>query len=326
MEKVRRPGVLARAVAVVSAAWLAGLVGGAGEGGGPFVLPTPDGKWSVPPGTSAGRRPVTPGTVEIRGVGVFSFDPAAVGTFRPDLFREGHLSVFDVLVHVAAREGIPLEYVWDETTATHAVVSLNGLAGWWYDTQYAGGEIERTTVRMDQFPVKDGMRIRLYLDRPERLAAIEQSFREEVRRRDGNGGLVVVPEVTIRGPRWMLVVRDLLVEPTGGRADVFQSGVVTALDVLLALGREGVVSSLTLVWHDHLDGADQFYAFMVHGLLAGEDEASPSPGCALVHQTGSAVLDGFLAPHGHGSSHVHLTADLEALVSPEFVRWSWLCP
>ncbi len=323
MAKVGRWRRVAHAAAV-SVVLLAGFLGWAGEGE-ELLLPTDEGSWSIPAGIYAGRLPTAGGTVEIRGVGVLSFDPAAVRTSRPDLFTEGHFSVFDVLVHLAERGEIALEHRWDDDTATHAIVSLNGLSGWWYDARYAGGEFERPALRMDHFPVKDGMRIRLYLEAPERLAAIEESFRAEVERRTANGGRVIVPEVTIRGPRWTLVARDVVVEPTGVRPDVFQPGIVTALDVLLALGRDGVVSSLKLVWHDRLDGADHVDSFMVHALLAGAYEAPATKGCMLAHQTGSSVLEGFIIPHGHASSHVHLTADLEALVSPEYVRWTWLC-
>jgi len=322
--RVRRTSAVRQAVVGASLAVLAAVVGWA-EGGRKLLLPASDGTWSVPAEMVTGRRPTSGGTVEIRGVGVLSFDPGAVRTLRPDLFREGHFSVFDVVVHLAERGDIALEYVWEADAATHAIVSLNGRSGWWYEARYAGGEFERPVARMDHFPVKDGMRIRLYLEQPDRLAAIRQSFREEVARRTSNGGAVVVPEVAIRGPRWSLVARDVRVDPTGTRGDVFQPGVVTALDVLLALGRVGVLSSLELVWHDRLGGADYVDSLMVHGLAGGGYEAPATEGCMFVHQTGSRALEGFLVPHGHGSSHVHLGADLEAIVSPEYVRWTWLC-
>ncbi len=316
-----------RVVHVAAAVPVALLAHTLGWGGGGDVLFLPDaaGGWTVPPGMYAGRAPTAPGTVEIRGVRTLSFDPAAVRTSRPDLFLEGNFSVFDVLVHLAERGDIALEYVWSDAAATHEIVSLNGLSGWWYDAAYAGGEFERPVVRMDHFPVKDGMRIRLYLDQPERLAAIEQSFREEVARREANGGAVIIPEVMIRGPRWTLVTRDVVVEPTGIRSDVFRPDAVTAFDVLLALGRDGAISSVKLVWHDRLDDADHVDSFMVHALLGGGHEAPATEGCMFAHQTGSGVIEGFLVPHDHGTPHVHLSADLEALVSPEYVRWTWVC-
>jgi len=317
----RKIGRVAHAVlAVVVAGFL-----GWGEGGDGLLLPDAAGHWSVPVGIYAGRVPTTEGIVEVRGVGALSFDPAHVQTLRPDLFVEGHFSVFDVLVHLAGRGDIQLEYAWDKAAATHWISSLNGLSGWWYDARYAGGEYERPVVRMDHFPVKDGMSIRLYLEQPDRLAAIRQSFRNEVERRAANGGVVIIPEVTVRGPRWTLVARDVIVVPSGTRPDVFRPGVVTALDVLLALGRAGVLTSVKLVWHDRLDNADPVDGFMVHALRAGGHEAPATEGCMFAHQTGSDVLEGFIVPHGHGASHIHLSADLEPLVSPERVRWTWLC-
>lgn len=299
-------------------------LGLAGEGE-ELVLPDAGGNWSLPSQVYVGRIPAAEGTVDIRGLGTLRYDPAQVETLRPDLFADGHFSVFDVLVHLAERGDLPLEYAWDEAAATHWITSLNRLTGWWYDARYAGGEFERPVLRMDSFPVKDGMTLRLYLEQPNRLAAIRQSFGDEVRRRNADGGRVIIPEVTVRGPRWTLVAHDVAVEPTGTRLDVFRPGVVTALDVLLALGRDGLISSLKLVWHDRLDDADYVDSFMVHALLAGQYEAPATKGCMLAHQTGSNVLEGFIVPHDHALSHVHLTADLEALVSPEYVRWTWLC-
>ncbi len=317
----RKIGRIALAMlAVVSAGFLGGS-----EGGDGVLLPDASGQWSIPGGIYAGRAPTAPGMVEIRGVRALSFDPAHIQTLRPDLFMEGYFSVFDVLVYLAERGDIQLAYVWDRAAATHRILSLNGLSGWWYDARYAGGEYERPVVRMDHFPVKDGMSIRLYLEQPDRLTAIHQSFRNEVKRRAANGGVVIIPEVTIRGPRWTLVAHDVIVAPTGTRSDVFRPGVVTALDVLLALGRDGVLTSVKLVWHDRLEDSDHVDSFMVHALRGGGHEALATDGCMFAHQTGSDVLEGFIVPHGHGSSHIHLSADLEPLVSPEHVRWTWLC-
>ncbi len=313
----------ARAGVVVAMLWVA-FLGLAGEGED-VLLPDAEGSWLVSSQMYGGRIPSAEGTVDIRGLGSLTYDPAEVRTLRPDLFADGHFSVFDVLVHLAERGDIALEYVWSDAAATREIVSLNGLSGWWYDAAYAGGEFERPVVRMDHFPVKDGMRIRLYLEQPNRLAAIEQSFREEVERRAANGGVVIVPEVTLRGPRWTLVAHDVVVEPTGARSDVFSPDVVTVLDVLLALGRDGAISSVKLVWHDRLDDADPVDSFMVHALFAGAYEAPATEGCMFAHQTGSGVIEGFLVPHDHGTSHVYLSADLEALVSPEYVRWTWVC-
>jgi len=314
-----------RSVAAVLAAVVIGYLGRGGQAD-EFLLPDAEGRWSVPSVLVVGRVPANQGTVEIRGAGVLSFDPAGVRTLRPDLFAEGHFSVFDVLVVLAELGHLDLEYAWDEASATHGIVSLNGLSGWWYDARYEGGQFERTVVRMDHYPVKDGMSIRVYLEQPDRLAAIRRSFREEVERRNANGGRVILPEVTLHGPRWTLVAYDVIVEPTGTRSDVLRPEVVTVLDVLLALGRDGVLSSLKLVWHDRLDDADHVDSFMVHALQGGGYETSATKGCMFAHQAGSRGLEGFIVPHSHESSHVHLSADLHALVSPEYVRWTWLCP
>jgi len=178
-----------------------------------ITLPHEDTGWSLAGLLPEISPPEEGGRVEIRGVGTFEFAPTEIRRTRPDLFREGHFSVFDAVVHVVEREGIELTYRYDETAATHLILALNGLQGWWYDAHYSGGRFERTAVRMDHFPVQEGMRVRLYLEQPERHAAIHESFRDEVNRRDATGGGVVIPEVVIRGARATTVMREVAVEP-----------------------------------------------------------------------------------------------------------------
>jgi hypothetical protein len=33
----------------------------------------------------------------------------------------------------------------------------------------------------------------------------------------------------------------------------------------------------------------------------------------------------YLPPHGHKTSHIHLTSDLKVLTSPEYVEFLWTC-
>ena len=49
-----------------------------------------------------------------------------VETIRPDLFKSGHFSMFDILVHLNKQNQIDLEYHFDESMNTHIIDSING--------------------------------------------------------------------------------------------------------------------------------------------------------------------------------------------------------
>ena len=299
-------------------------IGATGEDAGSALLPLA-GRWTPPAGVHAGRPPSNKGTVEIRGLGTFEFDPPQIQALRKDLFRPGHFSVFDVLASLAKAGTIPMEYSYDESLGTYVIESLNGKSGWWYDAHYAGGAFERPVVRMDEYPVKDGMAIQLYLESPDRLAAITQDFAEQVARLRSNGGRVVVPKVTVRSPRATLTFNDVGVTAHNVRSDVFQTGVITVLDVLLSLGEQGRLSSLELAWRDRMENADPVDNYFVDQVRTEDYSTEAAGDCTYVHEVGSEALMGFLAPHGHATSHVHLTADVEVLTSPEYVEFLWAC-
>ncbi|HUT64918.1 MAG TPA: hypothetical protein VMZ05_02080 [Spirochaetota bacterium] len=84
------------------------------------------------------------GRVTIKPFGDFDFDPAEVSSVRNDIFRDGHFSVFDVLVHLSEREIIDLEYHFDDRMNTHVIGSINGETNYWYTAYYDGGG-RRTT-------------------------------------------------------------------------------------------------------------------------------------------------------------------------------------
>lgn len=299
-------------------------IGATAEDAGSGLLPSA-GSWAPRAGAHVGRPPSNKGTVEIRGLGTFGFDPTQIQTLRKDVFRPGHFSVFDVLATLSKAGTIPMEYTYDETLGTYVILSLNGKSGWWYDAHYAGGAFERPVVRMDEYPVKDGMAIQLYLESPDRLAAIYKDFGEQVARLKSNGGRVVLPKVTVRSPQATLAFNDVTVTAHNVRADVFQAGVITVLDVLLSLGEQGRLSSVELTWRDRMENADPVDNYFVDGIQAEGYAIEAAGVCTYVHEVGSEALMGFLAPHGHTTSHVHLAADVEVLTSPEYVEFLWAC-
>ena len=297
---------------------------GSGDNGEAVMLAGEAANWAVPSGSYSDPGPTEGGTLEIRGVGTFRYEFAGMAASRPDLFAEGRFSAFDALAQVAARGEVDLEYAYDEDQATYVVQSINGLDGWWYDVRLPGGALERTALRMDSYPVKDDALVYLYIEDPSRLAAIQTSFRNEVARRTSGAGQVVVPTVTIKGPRSAVTFRDVLVTSHGVRPDVFRAGAITALDVLLSLGEQGLIDGLELTWHAMLDGT-MVNHYMVDWIslpdVLGEKDAS----CGYMDEAATEGLRGFLTPHSHATTEIHLSSDLEILVAPEYVEWQWLC-
>jgi hypothetical protein len=298
---------------------------GASESETSYVLPN-QGQWALPTGVHVGRAPSATIEVEIRGTGILTVDPSLVTQRRPDVFRPGHLSVFDLVAHLAEQGAIQATYRFDPSLNTYVIESLNDRAGWWYDAHYPSGRFERTTVRMDHYPVKDGMKVLLYLERPDRLGAIHTSFRDEVARLAANGGRVVIPEVVIRARRETLTFRDVPVTARDARGDVFQPGVVTALDVLLSLGELGHLSGLRLTWRTRVGETELVESYSVSWIAGADFSVEAVSPCVFVYSVGSEILVPFVPPHGHMPGQVHLALDLHALTSPEHVWWSWVCP
>jgi len=282
--------------------------------------------WSVPAiPTDAARSPSVTGIIEIRGAGNLTFDPWEIEPLRDDLFAPGHFSVFDVLVDLSARGEITLAYHYDHELQTHVIDNLNGLEGWWYDAHYEGGTFDRTALRMDTFPVKDGMSITLFLEDPERLSAIEHHFRDEVTRLAENKGILIIPEIILRSAAQELAFYDIEVISHDVRPDVFQPGALTALDVLLSLGEMGHLDELGLEFRDAQPDIEVVDGYFVVAISADGFLPEETGACVLTQQISGSIIAEHLKAHTHTTSHIHLTGDLEALVSPESIEWLWVC-
>jgi hypothetical protein len=284
-----------------------------------FFLPDPQAGWAVPDGAPVGRKPTAEIRVTVTGVGTFSVDPRAARTLRPDIFQEGHLSVFDLVAHLGETGKIDLVYRYDAEMATHVIETVNGQSGWWYEAHYAGGRFESNQVRMDTYPIKDGTQVRLVREDAARLAAIQASFVREGERRRANGGRVVLPQVTIRGPRWNLAFRDVEVRAHGVRSDLFRLDVITALDVLLSLGEQGLLSALKLTWYAGFDRATPVDSYFVELISGNGHSAEAFDRCGFVYVVGDLAL------RGTRGASVHVPADARPIVSPEYMEWSWRC-
>jgi hypothetical protein len=264
-------------------------------------------------GQISDTQPRLPGRISIQSVGNFDFDPGAIATTRDDVFRDGFFSVFDILVHLDQRNRIDLEYHFDPRLDTHVIDSLNGEPNWWYRTFYDGGWSENNVFRMDLFPYKDRMQIRIFPQRVQRLEQLYDLFREQVSEKRRNRGTVVVREVIIRGPTARLRFENVEVHPHNLRADLFQEGVVTAVDVIMSLGDRGLLS-YDLQWHESIGEARIVQNYYVERINEDRTEMR----CGFVYEAGA------LAYRGRGN-HIHLPPDSRVIHAPEYLEFFWIC-
>ncbi len=280
-----------------------------------YLLPTQDGKWS-PPVQQNGRKPKGVGKVRLEDLGEFSFNAGPVKTLRSDIFQPGHFSVFDVLVHLSEKGDIKMDYHFDGNMDTHIIDAINGETHWWYQVKYSGGWYESNVFRMDMYPYKDGTEIRLNRQTEEYLARICRTFGDEVLRRMRNGGELILPEVVIQSSNGnVLSFTDVKVTPHNTRSDMLQPGTITALDILLSLGEQGILSNIKLTWYKSIGAADPVDSYFVEQI--DKDEAYGS--CGFVYETGPKEFSGF------AGSHIHIPLDVRVIVSPEYALWFWIC-
>lgn len=283
-------------------------------------LPDDEGQWTVPP-VYVGRTVTEPILVDIGGVGRFHVSPEGITAARTDRFQPEHFSAFDVLVRLAESEGIGLAYHYDDAMETYVLDSLDGRSGWWYEVRYSGGWMERNVQRMDEYLVKNGTQIRFYQERQSRWQGIHESFRNEVIRRDQNDGQIVIPLVVLEGPRGSRIsFENVVVTAHDTRLDLFRSGTVTALDILISLGVQGHLDGLGLTWYERILAADPVDHYFVEFIGAGDAlRAQAVGGCGFVYEVGDEAFRGF------AGAHIHIPTDARVLVSPEYAHWFWIC-
>jgi hypothetical protein len=205
-------------------------------------------------------------TVVIDGLGQFAFDTGRVETVRPDIFRTGHYSLFDVLVQLDKQGDISLEYHFDEALDTHIIDSINGKSNWWYEAKYSGGWFERSAFRMDMYLYKNGTKMRMEQRNGDFFAKLYQSFADEVTRLVKNGGEVIIPTITLGHKKY----EDVRVTPYNVRSDVLQPDVITALDVVLSLGEQGEVKKLKVTWYENIGSANPVDNYFIELIDQGD--------------------------------------------------------
>ncbi len=280
----------------------------------PRQVPTEEEPRTMPE-AHVGDVPAGTGSVDIAGLGTFSFDARAVQTLRPDVFQPGHFSLFDVLAHLGEQGEIRLESHYDEGMDTHVIDAIDGQSGWWYQAHYSRGWYEQNAFRMDMYPYKDDTQFRLGIEHEQRLADIHRTFREEIARLADHGETVVIPAFEIQAPGVSHVFHDVEVIAHDTRSDVLQPGVVTALDAVLGLAEQGKLSNVGLTWYERIGSADPVDSYWVERI----DAAQASGGCGFVYETGPRDFAGF------SGSHIHIPSDVRVTRSPEYALWFWIC-
>ena len=245
---------------------------------------------------------------------VFTFNPDDVNTTRPDIFMPGYFSVFDILVHIAEKGDIDLEYHFDDGVNTFVIDKLQGGREWWFEIYYDGGWPESNFYRMDHYPWKDGSSLTFYETTPEQVDKRHVIFRDEVRRLEENSGKVIIPNVYISGilDRWQY--DDVEVTPHNVRSDMFQPGVITAIDVILSLADTRGLN-YTVQWYESIGNARLVKNYWVESING--DGASGR--CGFVHEEGS------VNNLNRGGNHIHLPSDIKVLNSPDYAWWFYIC-
>jgi hypothetical protein len=207
-----------------------------------------------------------------------------------------------------------MEYHLDKELNTYVIDSINGENNFWYEAYYDGGWPENNVFRMDHYPVKEKMTIKIFQTSDSEINDYYSIFRNEVSRKKENNGNIIIPEVLIRSPTNNLRLRNVLVTPHNLRNDVFQNGVITAIDVIMSLSDQEKLN-YNLKWYDSIGSAEVVRDYWVEAI--NDDVAHGR--CGFVYEAGSEKFNGFRG------NHIHIPSDIRVLNSPEYVEWFWIC-
>jgi len=253
------------------------------------------------------------GRINIKDIGEFTFPVKAVETSRPDIFKPGAFSVFDILVYLDMQEQIDLAYHFSDDHDTHIIDTINGLENWWYIAYYDGGWAENNVWPMDLFPYKERMSITIRQESPEEISEIYSVISDQVAR--GGGTNIAIPEVEINGPTGTQKFNNVLVTAHDLRDDYLQDGTITAIDVIMSLGDQGLIN-YSLNWYESIGSAGVVKNYFVDGI--NDDQAAGR--CGFVYELGDRNFYGFRG------NHIHIPPDLRVIISiPQYVEFFWIC-
>jgi hypothetical protein len=259
--------------------------------------------------------PQQEGHIMIGNVGNFTFDADKIKTVRDDIFNEGFFSIFDIMVYLDDEGKIEMEYHFDESMNTYIIDSLNGMRNWWHISYYDGGWPELNVFRMDHYPYKDKMYISVSETGEDQLESYYKVFREEVERREKNGGKIIIPELRISTPgSGFLLFENVEIKSHNLRSDIFKEGAITAIDAIMTLGDEGEII-YDLNWYESIGTAGLVKDYFVDGI---NDDISIGR-CGFVYEEGSFTFAGFQG------NHIHIPSDTRLINSPEYLEFFWIC-
>ena len=260
------------------------------------------------------------GTMKVQGtIDRWDVKPDGIKTVRPDIFKPGYFSAFDVLLAACKANEVEIRYHFDEAMKTHVIDTIAGKTSWWYGIGYHGaGRPEIPAHRMDTLPYKDGLRLVVFQDTTERIAQFYAAFLAEVERSKRNGGKIIIPEVRVRTKgRGVKRFENVPVRAFNLRSDMYQHGVVTALDIPLSIAEQGKTTA-DVTWVDKIGRAtvESYYVTRI-----GEDTQEGMAG--FYYNLGENAIAG-IRIRGFGNNRVHINADLRVLCSPEYAEWRWI--
>ncbi|MHA2142082.1 MAG: hypothetical protein ACXADC_07985 [Candidatus Thorarchaeota archaeon] len=242
----------------------------------------------------------------------YGFNSQEVETIRPEIFVSGAFSVFDILVHLDTKELIEMEYHFNTSMQTHTIDSLNGKDNWWFDIAYSGGWAEGNAFRMDLYPWKEGSIVRFIRMPPIFFTKVFPGFLNEVERLEANEGEIILPEVNILGRTVSESFTNVSVTPHNLRTDIFQNGTITAIDVILSLADQGLLT-YELTWYDSIGTADIVRSYWVTKINNDEQVGT----CGWGYETGEYLMTQL--------NVIHLPSDTRVILIPEFTLWFWFC-
>jgi len=256
-------------------------------------------------------KPKTEG-ISIQLVGRFYFNPDDIETVRPYIFKNNHFSIFDVLIHLDKVGEIQMQYHFRADLNTFVIDSINGRQDWWYYAYYDGGWSENDVFRIDHYPFKQKMAITLF-QKPVGIQAIHNTYIQENIRLNNNSGSVIIPDVYIVGSNGVeLLFHNVEITAHNLRNDFFQDGVITAIDVILSMGDQGLIT-YELKWYDSI-GIAETRSYWVQSINGDESYGR----CGFVYEEGD---NDFI----NKGNHIHIPSDIRIINSPEYLTYFWIC-
>jgi hypothetical protein len=246
-------------------------------------------------------------------VGEYQYHPNNIETVRSDIFQEGHFSIFDILAHLNETGRIKMDYHFDEGKNTHIIDNINGKKNWWYNAYYDGGWPENNAFRMDHFPYKEKMYIRIMRIDGGKLNRIHNTFDVQGNGNGQNGASMIVPSVIIRGRVTEQRFQNVQVTAHNLRNDTLKNGTITAIDVIMSLGDQGLIT-YELQWYNTI-GSAEVKNYFVDGINSDKSQGR----CGFVYEAGSYDFRGF------SGNHIHIPSDTRVINHPEYVEFFWIC-